>query len=191
MLDINFKIKTQAKAYVGIEEIRGNLGFKKKSFTNLMRWVGWKRGEAWCAYLAELVWREAYKRVKIDIDDELSKLFSALAVKTFRNFKKAGYVTTNKTPIRGALVVWQRYKYGKPHWSGHIGVVTEVQGKIFKSVEGNTNDGKSREGYKVAEHIHDNMAYMRHKEHGLRLIGFVYPKYSTMDEIRKLKAFQV
>ena len=140
MKKIQQQIVDTAHSYLGQEEIRGNMGFKNPKFDEKMRAVGFQDKFAWCALFVELVWREAYARCNGLFDSELEKLFSAGAVATFNNFKKNGKYPISETPEPGSIVIWQYYKNGKAHWTGHAGVVVFVSenGKQFTTIEGNT-----------------------------------------------------
>jgi len=158
-----------AKKYLGKTEKPSNSGFSDELFQKRMEEVGWQKGQAWCAFLMELVFKEANQRDWW----KLEKLFSGSAVQTFNNFKKAGYKISDK-PVVGSLVVWQKQVNGKPHWSGHIGLTTEViNDTTFKSIEGNTiQDGASgdqREGYIVAQ----KKRTIKKVNNGLQIIGFI------------------
>jgi len=50
-----------------------------------------------------------------------------------------------RNPRRGDLFVWNI------KGAGHIGFVAEVNGQYVRTIEGNTNDDGSREGYEVCE----------------------------------------
>lgn len=157
-------VKTAIK-YIGQTEKPGNMGFNDQDFEKKMNAVGFQKTHAWCSYFVELVFKEANP----DKLQEFDKLFSASATKTYQNFVDAGY-PFSKTPTEGALVIWQNMKAGKPHWTGHAGVVVKVIDNItFESVEGNTNDGGGREGYIVARRIRK---VLQVKE-GLRVMGFI------------------
>lgn len=154
-----------AKQYIGFEEKPANTGFKNAEFEKKMKAVGFESGHAWCAYFAELCFKEAYP----EKNKELDKLFSASAVQTFFNFQKAGY-KISATPVADSLVIWQNQKAGKPMWNGHAGIVSEVIDKAtFRSIEGNTNDDGSREGYEVALKKRTTGT----KLNGLQVLGFV------------------
>lgn len=181
------KIVKAARSFQGEQEIRGNKGFKSKWFQNLMMQMGWKKYQAWCAYLAEAVWKEAYATYSADIVKELDKLFSASAVQTYKNFKKSSKWYISEIPVKGALAIWQTYKNGKPHWTGHIGVVEKIYSKPFiTTIDGNTNYGKSREGFVVAP-VQRKMNFKQNN--GLRLLGFVYPNQIIGKE-NKLKSIR-
>lgn len=162
-----------ANKWQGKEEIRGNFGFKDREFERKMKAIGFKQGQSWCSYFAKLVWIYAYQQYNSTYFGELNELFNPSAVKTYRNFEKSRFITS-KEPKEGALVVWQNYKNAKPHWTGHIGIVLKIDklnNKII-SIEGNTNDDGSREGYKVASKLR-SVDFSR--KNGLNLLGFVYP----------------
>lgn len=147
-----------AKKYIGQKELPGNIFDPKSPLGKIIIEAGQKDGEAWCAYFCEAVFVET-----------LRSLFSASAVQTFQNFKNAGYEIT-EGPKVGALVVWQRYKDGKPTWMGHCGIVTKVNADgSFLSIEGNTNSAGSREGDSVQEKVRKNVR----TDEGLNILGFV------------------
>lgn len=173
---INDEIVSIAQSYLGQEEIRGNKGFKQEDFELKMKAMGWQMDQAWCAYFAELVWKEAYQQWDATLFSRLDKLFSAGAVATYNNFKKAKDFMCNQVPKPGALVVWQSYVSGAPHWSGHVGIVetASVNKGIFTAIEGNTNDNGEREGFEVARK-NRTINFIK-KQNGLVLLGFVHPK---------------
>lgn len=154
-----------AKGYIGKTEKPNNSGFNDQAFEKKMEEVGFVKGHAWCSYFAELCFKEANQRDWW----KLEKLFSGSTVKTFQNFKGAGYKIKDK-PFVGALVIWQTQKNGKPQITGHAGIVSEVIDETnFKSIEGNTNDGGSREGYIVAE----KKRKVQKVNNGLQVLGFI------------------
>ncbi len=170
------RIVEGASHWLGQEEILGNEGFKDADFEQRMIDVGWKRKQAWCAYFCEVVWKLAFIQVE-EVVQELDKLFSASAVQTWRNFQKSPFVV-NQIPKPGALAIWQKYKQGTPHWSGHMAItVTENMQRLI-TIDGNTNDAGGREGYIVAKRSRflnfDN-------DQGLRLLGFVHPRFEDDD----------
>lgn len=154
-----------ARKYIGQTEIPGNKGFNNLDFQTKMLAVGFQSGNAWCAYFAELVAKEAIPSKFKDFD----KLFSASAVTTFNNFKTAKYDITDY-PRVGNVVIWQEQSNGKPSWTGHVGIVTQAISKTaFKSVEGNTNTDGGREGYIVAE----KNRTVKKVQNGLQVLGFI------------------
>jgi len=165
-------VKT-ANSFIGQEEIRGNLGFKDDQFEEMMKAVGWRKKQAWCAYFAELVWKLGFVHHP-DSNKELDKLFSASAVQTWKNFSNSSWLA-NQTPQEGAVAIWQTYRQGNPHWTGHVAIVTGIASiNRFITVEGNTNPSGGREGYTVAQK-NRNLSSVN-TESGLRLLGFIHPE---------------
>jgi hypothetical protein len=158
-----------AKTFLGHKELAGNKFINDPKAAGdlgeLLHQAGQRDGEAWCAYFMEAI----FCTVLTDKEKVLRALFSASAKKTFENFQKAGYTVSNE-PIIGALVIWTRYLNGIEQWQGHAGIVSEVISPTqFKSIEGNTNCGGSREGDSVQEKIR-NTAMIRT---GLNIKGFI------------------
>lgn len=156
-----------AEKYIGQTEKAGNMGFNDAVFEKKMEEVGFQKTHAWCSYFGELTFKEAYPI----LFDELDKLFSASATKTFANFKEAGY-TIHTLPKVGTLVIFQKMKDNIPQWQGHVGICVSVQDNkwVFECVEGNTNDGGGREGYIVAKRTRKTLAEV---SNGLKIIGFI------------------
>jgi hypothetical protein len=155
-----------ALTYLGETEKPKNSGFNDATFEAKMVSVGFVKGHAWCSYFAELVFKEAFPEKLA----ELTERFSGSTVLTFNNFKDAGYLIGN-VPRVNDLVIWRSYKNGKAMDTGHAGVVVSVQDAWqFESVEGNTSDGKSREGYIVARHKRKVLADV---QTGLKILGFI------------------
>lgn len=156
-----------ASQYLGETEKPGNTGFNDSDFERKMVSVGFQMGHAWCSYFAELVFKESYP----EKFHELGNLFSGSTIQTFRNFRDAGYAIGN-VPRVNDLVIWQSMKDGKPQATGHTGIVSEVISTWeFKSIEGNTSNGKSREGFIVAEHERKVLATV---VTGLKVLGFIF-----------------
>jgi len=172
-------IKKYALLFDGVKEIGNNQGwehvyFKElgMSFQELMETVGWKESHAWCAYFAELVWKLGYAEKDSTILPLLNNLFSASAVQTWRNFKRSDF-HCSQYPSVGAVAIWRMYNQGNPTRAGHAGIVTFVQGKVFQTVEGNTNAKGSREGDQVAQKT--RLVNYDKKDNGLNLLGFIHP----------------
>lgn len=178
MKRINQVIIETSFKYIGVKEIKGNAGWANKNFQSLMQRMGWKKYQAYCAYFAEAVWREAYASFDRDMEEVVERLFSASAVKTFKKFKEAGWQISHQ-PEMGALAVWQKYKNGKKTWMGHIGVVVDYTDNNVTTIDGNTNNRKTREGGVVAKVTRGKNFNVFD---GLVLLGFVYP-----DQIFKKK----
>ena len=159
-----------AKKFVGEDEIPGNMGFKDPELDSLMREFGdFSNSQAWCMSFIKMIWIKKFGRKYIEI---LDKLITPSTQTTFANFEndKSGKFKITKEPERGAIVIWQNYKNGIKEWTGHAGLVQKVNTDDFETIEGNTNDAASREGYTVAEKIRP---YAWATQNGLRLKGFI------------------
>jgi hypothetical protein len=154
-----------AKTFLNQKEMPGNTFDESSPLGRLVKNAGQRDGEAWCAYFCEGIFCEAFPMK----DKELRKLFSASAVKTFENFKEAGY-DCHERPRIGDLVIWQRYENGVKTWKGHAGLVINVLANgSFETIEGNTNSAGSREGDSVQIKIRT----MAKRMDGLNILGFV------------------
>lgn len=190
MYIIEDKIAQKAISFEGETEIKGNKGFKNPVFWKLMESVGFQINDPWCMYFVELVWTEVYKELgAIDIVDKYTKLFSASATQTWSNFKKVKH-PMGKIPKKGAIAIYQTYKKGVPHWTGHGAIVTEVAGSWYQTYDGNTlKDKFDRDGGTVAPKEHFNYEALFHVNNGLRLLGFIYVKeFSLNEEDKKIPA---
>ena len=165
----NYNIKEVAEKYIGQTEIKGNMGFTNPDFEKRMKAVGFKPSYQWCAIFAELVWNEAYQGDK-EMLKVISKNCNPSAVKTFKNFNAEGM--TSYKPVVGSMVIWQSWRNGHRHWTGHAGIVVEVNDENFVSIEGNTNDSGGREGYVVAR---KKRSYRTKVHNGIAVLGFINP----------------
>jgi hypothetical protein len=175
-MSIQQLIISSAYSFLGETEISGNKGFKSERFQQLMESVGWQVGQAWCSYFAEMIWKDAYSQYNITYVPVIDKLFSAGAVNTWNNFRRSGIFVCDHQPERGSVVIWQNYKYGQAHWTGHAGIVCDIHdgGTIITTIEGNTNSHGGREGIEVARH--ERSVDFSAKEKGLVLKGFIHSK---------------
>lgn len=162
------KVISTAQTYVGKTEKPGNSGFTDAAFEAKMKAVGFQTGQSWCAYFAELVWKEAFGKDH-PLFASIDKLFSASAVATAANFKNYTLFKTGMVPKPGAVVIW-RHGTG---WQGHAGIVESVGNGSFNSIEGNTNAAGGREGIEVARKTRKHPDVF--KPAGLNLVTFIYP----------------
>lgn len=155
-----------ARQYINKLEKPGNTGFKDPEFEKDMRELGeWQKGYSWCACFAQMCFRKAMP----ERSEELKKLFDPSTRKTFENFKEAGF-NIFKTPVKDSLVIWSDFVRSKPTWKGHAGIVSElIDQNTFKSIEGNTSGGGSRNGDRVYEHTRSTAP----KADGLNVLGFI------------------
>jgi len=168
-------IKDIALSIVGIEEIGNNEGFTSKflveygmEFSEMLRTVGWKPPQAYCAYTAEAVWKMAYSKHDSLIVKELDTLFSANSMQTLENFKQSRF-KVSKYGCIGALAIYSHYKNGRPTSKGHTDIVIEP-GEVFKIVGGNIlgKNGKDIVGQKTRIKNFDN-------KKGMVLQAFIHP----------------
>lgn len=161
------KVLSAARSYIGQHETTGNSGFVDKAFQKKMEAIGWNKGQSWCAYFAELAWKQGFEGHPLL--PALDKLFSPSATATYSNFYGSTLFKTGLVPKPGALVAW-RHGNG---WQGHMGIVESVSAdKIFVSIEGNTNQAGGREGVAVLRKT--RQTGQPFKPSGLNLLGFVY-----------------
>jgi len=164
------KIIDVARKYLNQKEEARNVFNIDTPLARLVKQAGQKNGEAWCCYFAEGVCVEAYPEKR----EILTTLFSASTIKTFENFRAAGFVIS-PVPVLGAIVIWQRWQDGVKTWKGHAGIVSKVvtATRVFFSIEGNTNSAGSREGDSVQE----KERLITHRETGLNVLGFINLQY--------------
>lgn len=167
------KIIQIARSYIGQTEVLGNKGFTDPGLLSKMKIAGWQPGYAWCALLAEIIWKESIGDAD-PLFPVLDHLFSASSLSTYYNFAHSAQFTVSQIPIPAALIIWKHGTDPKK-WEGHTGIVTTIDGTGFNSVEGNTSgtDPNIREGYIVAEKHH--VLGLKPKPTTLNIVGFVYP----------------
>lgn len=108
-----------------------------------LRYVGLGKGYAWCAAFVSWCLSEA----------DWSKFRSARVADFVAWAKRTGRII--KKPKRGCL-----FAYLNEDGSGHIGFVTSALLGVFRTIEGNTNDEGSREGYEVARRTRSGKKYI-------------------------------
>lgn len=167
---IKERIINAATAYLGFTEKSGNSGFVDAEFEARMKQVGWQKSQAWCAYFAELVWKEAYQDHP-EIVAKLDELFSGSATATYRNFDVDQTFKTSQVPAEGSIAI---YRFGVG-WQGHAGIVIAVDplDKQVINVEGNTNAAGGREGIEVARK--KRLIKPPFSKRGLNIVGYILP----------------
>ena len=173
LVEIQQEIVKTAVGFLGQKELKNNSGFQSAQFQKLMESVGWNKGNAWCAFFAELVWCSAYTKLGYEEFSNviLRKIFSPSATGTYQNFIASKNVPISKVPEIGALAVWQLGN----SWKGHIGIVESLDlvNNTFQCIEGNGNPAGSREGIEVVRKNRKlNLPFSKTQ---LNLLGFVYP----------------
>ena len=159
-----------AEKWVGITEKGVNASFSNDVFETMMKKVGWRSGESWCMYLAKAIHVETFAKDK----DKINKVLTGSTQVSWQNAKKdtsgTYKVVTNGNPQRGDIVIWQ---HTNDTSKGHAGIVVGRNGNTFKTIEGNTNNGGSREGDKVLLQTRQ-LKYNGVEPHStLKLLGFI------------------
>jgi hypothetical protein len=134
-----------ARSQVGVQEIpRGSnwgpvirLYLKAAGFTTPQPWCGCFL--IWCAWSAH---------------HELKYILSASTVQMYARAKKAGRLS--RLPKRGRIFVYHDGKVG------HCGIIIKVVGAKIWTIEGNTNDEGSREGYEVCVRVRNHAEIKDH-----------------------------
>lgn len=165
----------------GVKEVGNNDGWEDiyfpelgMTFRDLMVSVGWRSGQAWCAYLSELIWKLAYQDVGHPIYNQLDDLFSASVMNTLYNFKRSDFVCSS-VPEIGSLAIFNFYSKGKSTRKGHIGIVQPSKlCKYYVTLDGNTSSKDKREGDQVGKNTWELNRPFR--PDGLNFMCFVHPK---------------
>ena len=175
------------KGYSQIQEVVSkskNKGFTDASWEAMMKEVGWKSGEAWCAYFVKLVYMQFFS-----FDRQwLSKNITGSARGNFDNVirlnrtgdKRYVAIATN-TPQVGDIAVWG--KLGE----GHTAIVTQVNSATsIKTIEGNTNEKGSREGDRVLELNRTVAVGKAGRGSSKPFVGYIRRNF-TEEELKNLK----
>lgn len=162
-------IISYARWYIGRLEKKGNAGFQDPKFEKEMADAGWRKGDAWCATFAKMVWRKAFNG---DLLTAINKSLNPGAKASADNMRKAGKLETGTVPEPGAIVIWQ-HGYGP---AGHAGIVEKVDFKTntMYCIEGNTNASGSREGDRVA--AKPRTITRPFTKDGLNVYLYIYPR---------------
>jgi hypothetical protein len=123
-----------------VREVGNNRGSDVEKY---LRYVGLGGGYAWCAAFVSWCMSEA----------DWPKFRSARVSEFVAWGRRTGRIL--KKPVRGCL-----FASLNPDGTGHIGFVTAVLLGVFKTIEGNTNDEGSREGYEVARRTRSGAKYI-------------------------------
>ena len=137
-----------ARFYLGDEETGANAGFESKRFEKQMIKIGWRPGDAWCAFFVKLIWTKSHPFRSKQLDNLISgNTYQTLA--NFENDNSGNYEVSDK-PTRGAIVIFD----------GHTGIVTGIKGQTVKTIEGNTSDKVARREHTLGQ---EYMKFIRMK----------------------------
>lgn len=124
-----------AIAQIGVEEIPKNTN-SGPEVEIYLRSVGLTKGYSWC--MAFIYWCTQKAALQIAIKNPLKKTGGVLDQYNSRP------LLIKTLPQPGDIFILDLGK-----GLGHTGIVEKVVGNIIHTIEGNTNDNGSREGYKV------------------------------------------
>lgn len=124
-----------AVTQLGVQEIPKNSN-AGPAVEKYLKSVGLGKGYAWC--MAFIYWCTKEASIQIAVTNPLFKTAGVLAM---YNAKKNLVV---KDPQPGDIFIMD---FGKGN--GHTGIVERVENNTLHTIEGNTNDEGSREGYEV------------------------------------------
>jgi hypothetical protein len=143
-----------AKRKLGFKEVKGNMGFEDPVFDTIMRQNGFQDSWAWCMLFTKSCYTVPTFSGKSKVLPAVEKAFTPGAVKSYYNaasMPDSFYARNAADPKVGDIIIWQNYKNGKAHWTGHAALIVKVNGAIVETIEGNTNSQGGREGFEVAE----------------------------------------
>lgn len=125
-----------AQSQIGVTEIPkgSNAGPEVEIY---LRSVGLGKGFAWC--MAFVFWNVLQASTKLKMSNPLKKTGGVLA-----QWNALAPTLKSTTPMAGDIFIMD---FGKG--VGHTGFVEKVEGLNIHTIEGNTNDDGSREGYAV------------------------------------------
>lgn len=136
-LPMDFRLLSIARSQLGIaEDPKGsNRGYHVEKYLSS---VGLPGGNPWC--MAFVYWCVQQACNESKIKNPLIKTGGVLDQWTRIDAK-----LKTKNPVPGDVFIM---RFG--HGTGHTGIVEKVDGEYIQTLEGNTNDDGSREGYEVA-----------------------------------------
>lgn len=153
MKNIIAKVITVAKSQVGVKEkpIGSNRGPEVEAY---LRSCGLGGGYAWCA--AFVAWVIQQATAALDVDNPWKNTAYCPSIEAFAKSRGIFY----DSPEVGDVFL----SYSSPEgWyrASHTGIVTRVDGNLFYTVEGNTNNTGSRVGDGVYSLSHTNTSKYR------------------------------
>jgi hypothetical protein len=163
---------------------RQNVGFVDSAFENMMRSVGWRTSNAWCAFYVKLVLMQMFS-----FDREwLAKNLTGSSLGNLDNVKKANargdrrYVAFTSGQLQvGDVFVTRRTK------GGHTGIIYKIlndKTNEVETIEGNTNTARSGEGDKVLRL--KRKLVVGQKTGSQTTVGF-FRRNFTEEEVKKLQ----
>lgn len=139
-MNISEKALQVAQTQVGVSEVpkNSNDGPEVRQY---LKSIGLNAGYAWC--MAFVYWCTENAAKQLAIKNPLIKTGGVLRQWNETTLKKL--LPTSKEIKPGDIFIME-FKKG----TGHTGFILSISGNTAKTIEGNTNDDGSREGYEVA-----------------------------------------
>jgi hypothetical protein len=111
--------------------------------------VGLGAGYAWCQAFVHWCYQQAADQLKQE--NPVVKTAGAIDCwnKTATQYKLPG-IEAWKHPV--SLKPGDQFIMNYGHGEGHTGVIEKIEGSILYTIEGNSNNDGSREGYEVVRH---------------------------------------
>lgn len=163
----NHIVIDEAQQYVFVREKGGpNKGPEVEMFQKAVDGVA--SGEPWCMCFVQYVLKKIEKLYNISFRILSSEHCMTVWNKTPKELRLA-------QPVAGCLGICQHYSYNKEKkvWeattSGHVFFVKKVNGDHVYTLEGNTNDGGSREG----DGVYERLRAAWKKDGSLRTVGYL------------------
>lgn len=141
--DVGQAIADEAHKWLHVREIGNNAGFNDAIFEAKLRDLGWRPGQAWCAYFAKMIYTDVY--FGTEYSPIIQATLSPLVIVTWRRAKASQYFQTQDKPVVGGIVCWSTGN-GK----GHIGIHVMLRDEFnTTTIEGNTSRAGVRDGDQV------------------------------------------
>ena len=158
---------------VGIKEIMQNKGWEGEDGSILreeMENIGWKEGQAYCAFWSKKIWVSAYRLLGAeDIAGNIRRILSGNAQECYKKAQIAR-LRVNGDPAPGAIGVMELGGTSR----GHTVIVKRViNGTLIETYEANTNISGQREGDGIYIKRR-NVSFVK-KTDGLYFLGFIHP----------------
>lgn len=136
MSNLATKALELAQSQIGVQEIPKNSN-AGPAVEKYLKSVGLGKGYSWC--MAFVYWSVKEASKQLAVTNPLEKTGGVLKM-----WNECQELRVSGNPQPGDIMILD---YGKG--LGHTGMVEKVEGNVIHTIEGNTNDEGSREGYEV------------------------------------------
>jgi hypothetical protein len=163
---------------------RANVGFVDSAFEAMMKAVGWKSSQAWCAYYVKLVLMQLFSFDK----EWLSKNIGGSALQNLinvQNLNKKGdkkYIAFTSGKLQVGDIFCAKRTQG-----GHTGIIVQIldeKTNYCETIEGNTDSTKTGEGDKVKKL--KRYLTVGKKSGSMTIVGF-FRRNFTEEELKKIR----